>query len=69
MALTDREKLLVRCLEQHQINLETVKIIIMMLLDNPAGQNLLIQYLTNTRELTENELLLKTEQIADKIKG
>ena len=67
MELTEREKLLIDCLQYHEIEMETIKGIMIMLMERPVGQNLLIQYLTSTKELTEDDIVSKTEEIIDKM--
>ena len=42
--LTDTEKMLMDCLMKHKVQEEAIKIIIMILLENTQGQNLLINF-------------------------
>ena len=61
--LTDTEKMLMDCLMKHKVQEEAIKIIIMILLENTQGQNLLINFLKNNENLTEEEIVQKALEI------
>lgn len=63
MALTDLERVLVKALMLHKVDKEVTKVILLKLMNNKEGQDLLIQYLLNTKELTERNILCKTDEI------
>lgn len=62
-AFTDLERVLVKALTLHKVDKEVTKVILLRLMDNKVGQDMLIQYLMNAKELKGKDILTKTKEI------
>jgi len=54
---------LVKALTLHKVDKEVTKVILLRLMDNKVGQDMLIQYLMNAKELKGKDILTKTKEI------
>ena len=64
MKLEELEEAIITELAKREIDIEIAKIVFLKLMDNETGQKELLQYIMNTEEITEENLMSKVREIS-----